>query len=39
MNRSQKLKRKMNAQRPEIRETLADDLGGDPDDYLQRNER
>lgn len=32
------LKRKMKAQWSEIREALAEDLGGDPEDYLQRDE-
>lgn len=32
------LKRKMKTQRPEIREALAEDLGGDPEDYLQRDD-
>jgi transglutaminase-like putative cysteine protease len=34
----EQFREQMNAQRPEIREALAENLGGDPEDYLQRDE-
>lgn len=34
----ERVREKMEAQYPEIREALAKDLGGNPEDYLQRDE-